>query len=307
MFEDFAEIIGDDRDREAWEKARAQGIGASEAAAVLGLNPWCSPLELFAIKRGLITVEATLRMKLGRSSEPVIAEEYAQKSHRKIDRCGLLLRSKEWPWLLATPDYTQSTDDFPTALVEIKDSSRVADFAQGPPDDVMCQIQQQMAVSGAKMVTVAVALDRTELKHWDVTRDDEWIEGVLVPRTRDFWQAVQDNETPQLSPEQSESDRRALKGIYRDIVDVTVQATEAEAAIDTERQRLKLTKQELDRNSKTVGKTLERLDNELLAKLGQGRVLRLPDGTEYERSTVQNRGYTVEPYSYNRLNRRKAK
>ncbi len=38
----------------AWDKLRATGIGGSEAAAAMGLDPWMSPFALFSIKAGLV-------------------------------------------------------------------------------------------------------------------------------------------------------------------------------------------------------------------------------------------------------------
>ena len=35
--------------REQWLKVRKQGVGASDAAAAVGLNPYQSPLELWMI------------------------------------------------------------------------------------------------------------------------------------------------------------------------------------------------------------------------------------------------------------------
>jgi hypothetical protein len=39
-------------ERDQWLAIRKQGIGSSDAAAAVGLNPYCSPLELWMIKTG---------------------------------------------------------------------------------------------------------------------------------------------------------------------------------------------------------------------------------------------------------------
>ncbi len=38
--------------RKSWLNVRKQGIGSSDAAAAVGLNPYLSPLELWMIKTG---------------------------------------------------------------------------------------------------------------------------------------------------------------------------------------------------------------------------------------------------------------
>ena len=39
-------------DRAAWLAQRRNGIGASDIAAVLGISPWKTPLQLYMDKRG---------------------------------------------------------------------------------------------------------------------------------------------------------------------------------------------------------------------------------------------------------------
>ncbi len=41
---------------EQWQAERLLGIGASEAAAVLGIDPWKSALELWALKTGQVDI-----------------------------------------------------------------------------------------------------------------------------------------------------------------------------------------------------------------------------------------------------------
>ena len=41
------------KNREEWLAGRSQGIGASEAGTVVGLNPWCTPYQLWRRKKGI--------------------------------------------------------------------------------------------------------------------------------------------------------------------------------------------------------------------------------------------------------------
>ena len=45
-------ILSDPKNHDEWIAERRKGIGASEAAAVLGLNPWQSNVDLWRIKTG---------------------------------------------------------------------------------------------------------------------------------------------------------------------------------------------------------------------------------------------------------------
>ena len=46
--------------RKDWLKIRKQGIGASDAAAAVGISPYQSPLELWMIKTGRVMLHLTL-------------------------------------------------------------------------------------------------------------------------------------------------------------------------------------------------------------------------------------------------------
>ncbi|MFJ8538111.1 YqaJ viral recombinase family protein [Streptomyces sp. NPDC093591] len=64
---------------DAWHAARANGIGGSEIAAVLGLSPHESRFSLWHRKKGLIgPVEESPQMRWGKKHEPTICDEFAE-------------------------------------------------------------------------------------------------------------------------------------------------------------------------------------------------------------------------------------
>ena len=76
--------------REQWLKVRKQGIGASDAAAAVGLNPYQSPLELWMIKTGrdgLLPApnpdDIHTPLYWGNLLEPKVAEAYAKATGNK--------------------------------------------------------------------------------------------------------------------------------------------------------------------------------------------------------------------------------
>lgn len=46
-------------DRVAWERVRNSGIGGSDIACIMGLNPWKSAYALYAEKHGDVDAEQT--------------------------------------------------------------------------------------------------------------------------------------------------------------------------------------------------------------------------------------------------------
>src|SRR5450830_1556338 len=73
--------------REQWLEVRRGGIGSSDAAAAVGLNPYQSQLELWMIKTGrdsgLPTIDPndeTSPMYWGTLLEPIVASHYTKRT-----------------------------------------------------------------------------------------------------------------------------------------------------------------------------------------------------------------------------------
>jgi predicted phage-related endonuclease len=75
-------------DRAAWLERRRQTLGASDAAAALGLSPYCSPLQLYLRKIGsLPEQEETEAMRWGTLLEPLLAREYTRRTGLPLPEC----------------------------------------------------------------------------------------------------------------------------------------------------------------------------------------------------------------------------
>lgn len=62
-------------DRAAWLEERRNAIGASDVAAILGLNPWCSAWDVWASKRGIVEDwEGSEATDLGNKFERVVLD-----------------------------------------------------------------------------------------------------------------------------------------------------------------------------------------------------------------------------------------
>ena len=68
--------------------ARRFAIGGSEAAAVLGMSPWQSPMDVWLRKMGLVEETPDPRreemFQLGKDMEPVIAKMYERRTGRVL-------------------------------------------------------------------------------------------------------------------------------------------------------------------------------------------------------------------------------
>ena len=107
--------------RERWLLERRSGIGASEAAAVLGLSPWKTPLALYAEKIGAVAAKdlaaESEAVEWGKRLEEPIAQAYAEKTGRKVVNLGefAIQRHKDLAFLMCTLDRVTYSDKRPDA------------------------------------------------------------------------------------------------------------------------------------------------------------------------------------------------
>jgi putative phage-type endonuclease len=193
-----------------WLQQRKCGIGASEAAAVLGETSWGSPLTVYLDKRSDTTVDVgTDLMEFGHLAEPLIVAFIEAHPERYgyigqiVDSPGLL-QSIEYPWLLGTLDREVILPDgtrVPLELKSVNDHVK-REWTVGATEDewgdateaqyqvprkYQVQVQQQMAVTGAPFAYVAAWLGKDTLALIRVERDEEFIQEYLVGVLGRFW------------------------------------------------------------------------------------------------------------------------
>lgn len=110
--------------REEWLAERRQGIGGSDIAAMLGLSPYKTPLQLWMDKTGRAVEsfdpEAEERMHWGTVLEDVVARHYATTRQVTIQRINKILQHPQCPIARANID---------RAIVEIGSRARWDDKA----------------------------------------------------------------------------------------------------------------------------------------------------------------------------------
>jgi putative phage-type endonuclease len=184
--------ISQDIDREAWLAERRKGIGGSDAAAVLGVHPFKTTLELWQDKMGEAEeIEVTGPMKRGIALEPIAADLYAEETGRKI-RKQPLRRHSEHEFMIANVDrqIVKGGDVTETAVLEVKVPglsvfSKVK--AGGLPDYMTVQLMHYLGVTGYSWGSFALFnAERWSLIHFDLEADQEFI-GTLIEKEEEFW------------------------------------------------------------------------------------------------------------------------
>lgn len=278
-------------DRDAWLAARMRGIGASEVGAILGYDPWRSPLSVYADKRGLVESEPQSEAaELGLALEPVIAARYAKLTGRVVVDLGpyIILRSKEHPWLGASLDRLAFREDGALGNVELKSAlspNGTRDWEDEPPLRHQFQAQTQMLVAHLTWASLTALLAGPRTVFADLAPHDKARE-VIVRATYDFWVRVEKQDPP--PADASSATTEVLKRLYPRPVPGTTIALPEEAA-EWDRRRLaaivalKAAEQEKDET-----------ENLLRQAIGDHEAGRIPGGALYTNKAQTQPAYTVE-------------
>ena len=81
---------------EQWLARRKSGIGGSDMAAILGISPWRTPLNVWLDKTGRAAEQPpTLSQEIGNYLEPLAAKKYEEETGRRVRKCNVLLKGAE--------------------------------------------------------------------------------------------------------------------------------------------------------------------------------------------------------------------
>ena len=177
--------------REEWLRERQKGIGGSDAGAVLGVNPYRTPLDVFEDKTAEepIIIPENPAMKAGKKLEEVVAKWYEEATGHKIQKDNKIRKNKDYPFLIADIDRLIIADDSrPTGVLEIKTTRHFKAWEQdGPPDSYYAQMQHYLMITSLEWGSFAVLEMGVNFYHLDVTRDEEYINKMMEVEI-DFWQ-----------------------------------------------------------------------------------------------------------------------
>lgn len=190
-------LVNVEPDTPAWLEERRHSIGASEAAAVMGLSPYQTPLQVYKSKLGVDADFDPILSYAGHASEPVVAGWLEKYSGLNLTiQPGFMARSVEHPYVHASFDRITS-DGIP---IQIKTAGQwtAHHWDEGIPVDYRVQVQVEMLVSGAPRALVAVWIGGREFRTYWETRDERFIREQLVPQLAEFWGG---NVLPRIAPD----------------------------------------------------------------------------------------------------------
>lgn len=186
-------IVELEQGSQEWLAWRHKGIGASEAPAIMGENPWKSADDLLQEKRGPIRDSVkNAAMTRGSLLEPEARRRYIAQTGKEVRPA--CLQSNQHVWLRASVDGISANG---STIVEIKCGESVyRHISQNGciPDYYYGQLQHIMAVSGLTSLDFWCYLpDKPEL-FLQVARNDKYIDR-LIAAEDDFWNFIQKSST----------------------------------------------------------------------------------------------------------------
>ena len=107
-----------------WKTSHQRVIGGTTVSAILGLNPWVTPLQAWRRLTGLDSENVSNDlMDMGSHLEPLILRKWAEQTGATVYYPIPMLIDKERPWLIASVDALAVLPDGNLAIVDAKYST----------------------------------------------------------------------------------------------------------------------------------------------------------------------------------------
>lgn len=245
--------------REEWLKERKAHIGGSDAAAIVGLNEYSSPVSVWGDKTNrLPEAEDNEAMRQGRDLEDYVAKRFTEKTGKRVRRKNAILINPEMPFAHANVDRIVIGED---AGLECKTTSslNLKKYRGGEyPDRFYVQCMHYMMVTGAKKWYLAVLVFGQDFYVYEIERDEEEIFS-LIKAESEFWEYVRRDEMP--PADGSKGTDEAIAAFYPNGDGTECDLTAFETDVDT-RIRLKSRIKELETDVKSI-------DNKIKAFMGE--------------------------------------
>lgn len=204
----------DPSDVEGWLAIRRQGIGGSDAAAVMGEDKWKGPYDVYheRVNPTIGEREFNEAAHWGNVLEDVVAQEFARRTGTEVRPFAAVFQHPDHDFMLATIDRLVYPPDWNVArpgeevrpedaiaFLEVKTRSAYAakDWEVSVPRSVWWQVQQYLAVTGYESAWCAVLLGGQRFVHYPVPRDDRSIRD-LIEAEAELWDRIQRQDPPPL-------------------------------------------------------------------------------------------------------------
>jgi len=203
--------------RADWLAERKKGIGASDAAAIVGMNPYKTNTQLWEEKTGLfepVDISDKPYVKYGIDAERPLRELFAldYPQYEVIYKDFDMHYNKEYPFVFATLDGDLTeTDTGRKGILEIKTteilrSMQYENWKDKIPDNYYIQVLHQFLATGYSFAILKAQLKtsyngdiRLNTRHYKIERSEVMEDIAYLLETEiKFWEYVEKRQKPNL-------------------------------------------------------------------------------------------------------------
>ena len=183
----MSRIEGLEQGSQEWLDFKMDKLGGTAASIIMGVSPWCTPLQLYRRMTGLEEPQKVNdAMLLGSLLEPYIREEFCER-HTESDWEPSVWQHSKYPWLMASLD----GDNTPDAILEIKTANKAdhkAVLNRLIPPKYYPQIQLQLFVTGAKKAYYFSYNEKAEQQYAEIVcENDTQYQEEMLKKLTIFW------------------------------------------------------------------------------------------------------------------------
>ena len=180
--------------REEWLQHRQSGIGSSEVATIVGLNPWETPYQLWRRKLGIDPPkQETFAMKAGHYLEDAVAQFWHDETGQDIIKRSAvdwIIVNADKPYMRVSPDRTYWLAGMPHSndnkgILECKTTQMSID-PYDIPKHWFCQVQYQLGVAELEQGSLAWLCSGREFGYKNLSLVPDFY-GWLVEEVERFW------------------------------------------------------------------------------------------------------------------------
>lgn len=247
---------------------RRKGLGATDVAAIVGVSPYRSPIEVYREKLGLEEpFEMSERMRWGQLLQDAVKQGYEEQTGRRLFERAAPLRHKTHRILYGHPDYYVYGEP---GLLEVKTAvSRRGWDEDSAPAHVRVQCQWYLGLSGRAWCDIALLSSTSTLTVIRIAHDPELYEALVLAAVR-FWRDhVETRVEP--PPDASEAYRRHLAEKFPRSSDIQLIATPEQVLLIDELRAA-------DAAEKAAKRHVDELENRIRAAMADAAELISPDG-----------------------------
>ena len=207
--------------REDWLKYRKLGIGGSDAAAIMGVSPFCTKRDLYYDKCGITPAMEEeesnwVAKEVGHRLEDLVAEIFAKKTGLRVFPIRKMFRHPLYPFMLADVDYFIEFPDGSVGILECKTTNYNCQNKwanNSTPVNYEYQGRHYMAVMNVNKVYFACLYGNNEdeffIRHAERDLD---LEEDLIAEEEYFWT---DNVLARVEPPYTEKADMVLESIRK--------------------------------------------------------------------------------------------